>query len=77
MITDELIDTELLNKRLIGGGIIPLDHHARENIDAGFYTAEFVQAFLSEHYAADETDNYTWRIRRVDELINLRIWRKE
>ena len=77
MIDDRLIDTELLNKRLIGRGIIiPLDHHAREHIDAGFYTAEFVRAFLSEYYAAGETDNYTWMIRRVDQLINLRIWRK-
>jgi len=77
MITDDTINNGLLNTRLIGGAIIGIDKfHADDYIRAGFITLEFVGAFLSEPYSEGETNSYTWLIRRVDGLINLRIWRK-
>jgi len=77
MITDDTINAGLLNKGLLGGAIIGIDKfHSDDYIQAGFITPEFVTAFLNEPYAEDETDSYKWSIRRVDHLINLRIWVK-
>ena len=78
MITDNDIETGIVNKQIINNWIIPLhDPSKSEYIAYGFITAHFAEQMLSEPYSSGETNNYKWNIRRVDGLINLRVWKIE
>jgi len=79
MFHDNDINTliESISTQYYGGMIIPLDKfHADDWLSAGLYTEEFVSFFRDYPYSEDETDLYKWTIRKVDGLINLRIYRK-
>lgn len=55
------------------GAVVSL-HNKQEYIDSNVYTVELVTLFESEPYG--ETEKYQWVTRKVDQLINVHIWRK-
>ena len=73
MKSDELIGGM---ERFCGGQIIPLDEfYAKDWISYGLMSEEFRSFFLSNPFG--ETERYKWSTTRVDELINLRIYKLE
>jgi len=61
-----------------GGRIIPLDYfHSNEWIQYGLISKETRDFFLEFPYSEYETAQYKIIIRRVDDLINLRIYKLE
>jgi hypothetical protein len=72
--TNNLIDG--LEPDMITGGSIPLHEPlCFDYIQAGLVSREFVDYFGSYPYSEDKTEKYHFTIRRVDQLINMRIWK--
>lgn len=73
MKSDKLIEKM---KRFIGGQIIPLDEfHSRDWILYNLMSEEFRNYFLEN--PEGNSGKYKWFTRRVDGLINLRIYELE
>lgn len=72
---DRLIEALAAKTTIIGGHAIPLDSdRVQQWIEAGLYNERFSAYFIS--HPEGETAKYTWVTRKVDELRNLKIWRK-
>ena len=71
---DEFFDE--LQSDMIGGGSIPLHNPlCFDYIQAGLLSEPFVNYFRICPYSEYKTSRYKFTIRRVDSLINMRIWK--